>query len=204
MTLQNTIIAGNTAANGLGDPAGAPTPGPNVDGTVISNGHNLLGVATDAGGFGGSGDKTNANPALAALANNGGPTRTMALLAGSAAVDAGVAASATLDQRGEPRTFDDPGVANAPTSDGTDIGAFERQSRCDLCCPTNITVPNDRGRRGAVVNYEQPSGKGCGRIKCDRPSGSSFPLGETIVTCTSEAGPECSFKVTVKGPVPLR
>jgi hypothetical protein len=201
VTLENTIIAGNTAANGLGDPAGAPTPGPNVDGTITSNGHNLLGVATDAGGFVGTGDKTGANAMLAALANNGGPTRTMALSPGSAAIDAGVAAGATLDQRGQPRTFNDLGVANAPTSDGTDMGAFERQSGqspCRLCCSNNISVPGG-GRRGAVVDYQQPSGTGCGRITCDRASGSFFPLGETIVTCTSSAGPACSFKVTVTG-----
>ena len=83
VTLENTIIAGNTAANGLGDTTGAPTPGPNVDGTITSNGHNLLGVATDAGGFTGTGDLTGANPMLAALADNGGPTQTMELLPGS-------------------------------------------------------------------------------------------------------------------------
>src|SRR6185369_16548464 len=32
VTLENTIIAGNTAANGTGNTTGAPTPGPNVDG----------------------------------------------------------------------------------------------------------------------------------------------------------------------------
>jgi hypothetical protein len=201
VTLQNTIIAGNTAANGLGDTAGAPTAGPNVDGAVASNGHNLLGVTTDAGGFVGVGDKTGANAMLAALADNGGPTRTMALSAGSAAIDAGVAAGSSSDQRGLPRTVDDPGAANAPTSDGTDIGAYERQSLCHLCCPNNITVTAERGRRGAVVDFSGPTGTGCGRIKCDRLSGSVFPLGETIVTCTSSAGPACSFKVTVRGPL---
>jgi hypothetical protein len=198
VTLENTIIAGNTAGNGLGDIAGAPTPGPNVDGTVTSNGHNLLGVTTDAVGFSGTGDKTGANPMLLALANNGGPTQTMALSAGSAAIDAGVAAGATFDQRGLTRTVNDPGVADAPTSDGTDIGAFEAASRCNLCCPNNISVPIDRGKRGAVVNYSKPSGTDCGRITCDHASGSFFPIGETIVTCTSSAGPACSFKVTVK------
>jgi len=204
VTLENTIIAGNTAANGTGNVAGAPTPGPNVDGTVTSNGHNLLGVATDAGGFGGPGDKIGANPMLAALADNGGPTNTMALSAGSAAIDAGVAAGATFDQRGMARTVDDPGVANAATSDGTDIGAFEGQSLCNLCCPNNITVPNDPGKRGAVVNYRHPSATGCGRVTCDHASGSFFPVGETIVTCTSPAGPACSFKVTVRGTVSPR
>jgi len=32
----------------------------------------------------------------------------------------------TIDQRGEPRPFDQPGVVNA--DDGTDIGAFELQN----------------------------------------------------------------------------
>ncbi|HYN00173.1 MAG TPA: choice-of-anchor Q domain-containing protein [Aestuariivirgaceae bacterium] len=129
VTLENTIVAGNSAANGAGDISGAPTPGPNVDGTITSNGHNLLGVTTDAGGFSGTGDKTGANPMLVALANNGGPTRTMALAAGSAAINAGVAAGATFDQRGLPRTVNNPGVPNAATSDGTDIGAFEAASK---------------------------------------------------------------------------
>jgi hypothetical protein len=197
VSLENTIIAGNTAANGAGNNAGAPTPGPNVDGAITSNGHNLLGVATDATGFTGAGDKTGANPMLAPLADNGGPTQTMALSPGSAAIDSGVAAGATTDQRGEPRTFDEPGVGNAATSDGTDIGAFEVQSGCILCCPTNISVSNDPGQCGAVVKYKDPSGRGCGRLKCDHPSGSFFPLGDTWVTCTSAAGPSCSFKVTV-------
>jgi len=58
-------------------------------------------------------------------------------------------------------------------------------------------VPNDAGVCGAVVNYTTPSGLGCGTVTCDRPSGSLFPLGNTIVTCTSSAGPTCDFTVTV-------
>jgi len=186
VTLENTIIADNTAANGTGDTTGAPTPGPNVDGAVTSNGHNLLGTATEATGFTGSGDQTNANPMLAALADNGGPTQTMALLTGSAAIDAGVAAGATTDQRGLPRTFDDPGVANAATSDGTDIGAFEGQTAtCSLTCPTDISVSNDTDQCGAVVSYTTPSGAGCGTVACAPASGSFFALGDTMVTCTS-------------------
>lgn len=197
VTLENTIIAGNTAANGTGDTTGAPTPGPNVDGAVTSNGHNLLGIATEATGFTGTGDMTGADPMLAALADNGGPTQTMALSPGSPAIDAGVAAGASFDQRGRPRTFDDPGVVNAATSDGTDIGAFELQPLCTLTCPTDISVPNDPGLCGAVVDYREPSGEGCGRVMCDTPSGSFFPVGATLVTCTSSVGPTCSFTVTV-------
>ena len=197
VTLQNTIIAGNTAANGAGNTSAAPTAGPNVDGAVSSLGHNLLGVTTEATGFTGAGDQTSANPMLAALANNGGPTRTMALSAGSPAIDAGVAAGATFDQRGLPRTFDQTGVANAATSDGTDIGAFELQPLCTLTCPGDITVPNDPGTCAAVVTYTAPSGSECGTVTCDHPSGTSFAVGDTMVTCTSSVGPTCTFKVTV-------
>jgi hypothetical protein len=202
VTLENTIIAVNTAANGLGDTTGAPTPGPNVDGAVISNGHNLLGVATEATGFSGTGDLTGANPMLAPLADNGGPTETMKLLPGSDAIDAGVAAGATFDQRGMPRTVDDPGVTNEATSDGTDIGAFEGEVPCILVCPTDIVAANNPGLCGAVVNYTEPSGAGCGTITCDHPSGSFFAVGETTVICTSSVGPTCNFKVTVNDTEP--
>jgi hypothetical protein len=199
VTLENTIIAGNTAANGAGDATGAPVPGPDVDGTVTSNGHNLLGNTTEAAGFTGTGDLTGVNPSLMPLADNGGPTQTMALSPGSPAIDAGVAAGALFDQRGRPRTYDDPGVANAATSDATDIGAFELQPLCTLsACPEDIEVSNDPDECGAVVTYEEPSGEGCGTVTCDHPSGSFFDVGETTVTCTSPVGPSCSFKVTVK------
>ena len=59
---------------------------------------------------------TFADPLLAPLADNGGPTQTMALLAGSPAIDAGATTGAgcpTFDQRGATR------VGNC------DIGAFE-------------------------------------------------------------------------------
>jgi predicted outer membrane repeat protein len=57
-----------------------------------------------------------ANPKLAALADNGGPTKTRALPKGSPAIDAGVKAGApTVDQRGKPRDAK------------PDLGAYELQ-----------------------------------------------------------------------------
>ena len=198
VTLENTIIAGNTAANGTGDTTGAPTPGPNVDGAVTSNGHNLLGIATEATGFTGTGDQTGANPMLAALADNGGPTQTMALSPGSPAIDAGVAAGASFDQRGQPRTFDDPGVANAATSDGTDIGAFERQYLV-AASPVQPTLacrmtPTSAARLSITRLLPEQA---AAQSRVTIPSGSFFAVGDTTVTCTSSAGPTCSFKVTV-------
>jgi hypothetical protein len=196
-TFENTIIADNTAANGTGDNSSPPVSAPNVDGTVTSNGHNLLGATTGATGFSGTGDQIGANPMLAVLADNGGPTKTMALTPGSPAIDAGVASLATTDQRGRMRTYDDPGTVNAATSDGTDIGAFELQPDCLLTCPTDFSVSNDPDQCGANVSYSIPPDAACGTVTCDHASGSFFGVGPTTVQCTSTAGPTCSFTVTV-------
>ena len=109
--LVNTIIAGNTAATG---------PDCGGDGTLISQANNLVGSGTGCPSSG-PGDVT-VNPAevfielLGPLQNNGGPTRTHALLPDSPALDAGDdAAAPTTDQRGVPR----------PQGLGSDIGAFE-------------------------------------------------------------------------------
>jgi hypothetical protein len=72
-----------------------------------------------------SSDKLQQDPRIGPLEDNGGPTRTHALLAGSPAIDAGTSGGLAFDQRGQPRPLDHPGVPNAPGSDGTDIGAFE-------------------------------------------------------------------------------
>jgi uncharacterized repeat protein (TIGR01451 family) len=61
---------------------------------------------------------------LGALANNGGPTQTMALLAGSPAIDHGATISAiTTDQRGGPRP--------QPPGGAYDVGAYERGAVVD-------------------------------------------------------------------------
>jgi Ca2+-binding RTX toxin-like protein len=70
-------------------------------------------------------NKTGVDPQLSALANNGGTTPTHLPALGSAALDSGVANATTPDQRGQARPFDDPEIANATGSDGSDIGAVE-------------------------------------------------------------------------------
>ena len=81
-------------------------------GTTVSLGRNLFSDSPDV--TLNPTDLINTNPLLGPLANNGGPTQTMALLPGSSAIGAGVAvAGVTTDQRGIPR-------GNAP-----DIGAFQ-------------------------------------------------------------------------------
>jgi hypothetical protein len=119
VNVQNTIIAGN-AANA--------THGPDVNGTFVTQGNNLIGVA-DASSTsfvnGTMNDQVGSvaspiNALLGPLQNNGGPTFSQALKPGSPAVGAAAGAGApTTDQRGFPR----PGAGqNAPS-----IGALETQ-----------------------------------------------------------------------------
>ena len=99
--------------------------------TFLSKGYNLIGDGNATGAFNQSlqDQVGTTDPKLGALADNGGTTKTHALLAGSPAVDKGDKGNTdlTIDQRGEPRPFDDPNVAPATGGDNSDIGAFEAQ-----------------------------------------------------------------------------
>ena len=75
---------------------------------------------------------------------------------------------------------------------------------CILTCPADQTVSNAPGECSQIVNYPAPTDNGgiCQVVTCDPASGSSFPVNVppdtgTTVTCTSTAGPTCSFLVTV-------
>jgi hypothetical protein len=75
------------------------------------------------------------NPLLAgALANNGGPTETLALQPSSPVIDQGSSSiggpDPTHDQRGLTRPVEFSGIANAVGGNGSDIGAFEVQADC--------------------------------------------------------------------------
>ena len=108
----NLGIAGLGGDGGGGNPAGTPgVSGTAWGGTACSTLVNTLIVSnTPAGG------DTFTDPKLGLLADNGGPTLTMALLPGSPAIDAGNTSLAPdTDQRGFPR----------PAGLAADIGAFE-------------------------------------------------------------------------------
>src|SRR5215216_2632230 len=69
---------------------------------------------------------------------------------------------------------------------------------CLITCPANITVSNDPTQCGAVVNYPAPTTSGtCGTTTCSPASGSFFPVGTTPITCSTTAGPSCSFTISV-------
>jgi hypothetical protein len=118
----NSIVAGNSGG-----------VSPDASGSFVSDGFNLIGERDGSTGFTAISDQTGTiaaplDPKLGPLQNNGGPTGTRALLTGSPAIDAGISANLSSDQRGAARTHDYPGIPNAPGGDGTDIGSFESGS----------------------------------------------------------------------------
>ena len=109
--LGNTIVAGNRNYQNR-----------DVSGPFASQGHNLIGRSEGSTGFtnGQNGDQVGTapspiDPMLGPLADNGGPTKTHALLEGSPAIDKGDSFGATTDQRGVAR----------PQGTASDIGSFE-------------------------------------------------------------------------------
>lgn len=109
-TLTSSLVTGNTAATGA-----------NLanSGAFTSGGNNLVGSGGNAGTVGITLQQSDLVPTEAvpdilqtALADNGGPTQTLALVEDSPAIDAG--SGSGPDQRGEP-----------VVSEARDIGAFE-------------------------------------------------------------------------------
>ena len=138
LTLTNSTVSSNSAGTGGGiantvnvqlkNTIVDNNAGGNCAGSIVSSGHNL---SSDAScGFVGPGDLNGTNPLLGPLANNGGPTRTHALLPGSPALDAVPVAdcSASTDQRGVSR----------PQGVACDTGAYEER---ETPTPTR-TVPH--------------------------------------------------------------
>jgi hypothetical protein len=124
ISLHNTILAGNTVVPSGGtaclrDLYTSTVKPPQY----ISLGYNLIqapGGVTFTGTT--AGNIYGIDPKLGPLANNGGPTETMALLEGSPAISGGdpdTAGLPTTDQRGLPRVVDGR----------VDIGAFEVQAQ---------------------------------------------------------------------------
>jgi len=83
------------------------------------------------------------------------------------------------------------------------------EGACVISCPSNITVNNDAGQCGAIVNYPMPTYTGnCGTVAASQASGTFFPVGTTTVTVTGTrldgSTDSCSFTVTVNDVEPLQ
>jgi HYR domain len=195
VVLTNLGYTGDAAPGATISSGSAVGPGVSL-GRVASGGHNL---ASDMScPFAAVSDQNTVNPLLGPLADNGGPTPTMALGAGSPAIDAGDDASCpSTDQRGVTR----------PQGPHCDIGAFEHTSTgndADLALsgvPTNFTVPATSSA-GAIVSYTAPTAfdevgdSPAATVSCTPASGSPFPIGTTTVTCTATSTNDFNSPVT--------
>ena len=141
--LKSTILAKNSA----------PT-GPDIasNSTVPSQGYNLIGNNAGATITAATGDQIGTpaapvDPLLGPLQDNGGPTKTHALLTGSKAIDKGDSNSTLADQRGFFRPVDTTSITNA--GDGADIGAYEVQADQLIGCSEINLVVNSNADSGA-------------------------------------------------------
>ncbi len=135
-TLDNSIVAVNTGEDGPDDIAGA--------GVSLGSAYNLIGVdetGSLTNGTDGNQVVGATNPGLGLPANNGGPTQTSALLAGSPAIDAGSNALAVDPTTDQPLTYDQRGPGFPRIVNGTvDIGAYERPLASSIGPATVYTV----------------------------------------------------------------
>ena len=150
-SLTNCTVAWNQAIGGLGGAGGSPSIGERGAGTAGSPGGNGIAFGvTDCSGSGlintliasnsPAGNDTFTDPKLGPLANNGGPTLTMALLPGSPAIDAATSGAPATDQRGVPR----------PVGSFSDFGAYEFTAVLEISqtleSGINVLVHGPRGQ----------------------------------------------------------
>lgn len=126
----SSVLVSNSIVKDTCDPS---------DGSIISAGYNI--ESGTSCGFTATGDQQNTNPNLQTLANNGGPTDTMAILNTSAAYNTGnpavpsgtPPAAETTDQRGIVR----------PQGGRADVGAFELVVVTETPTSTSTPTPTD-------------------------------------------------------------
>jgi hypothetical protein len=126
LDIANTIVAGNGFKVSWGKDCMQPI---GADGTPGS-------ISSSIDGNGTCGAPNHADPRLAPLADNGGPTFTRALLAGSPAIDAGGTGCPATDQRGASRVG------------ACDIGAFEYGSTAPQGQPSSSGSGSGSGSVG--------------------------------------------------------
>lgn len=141
LVMENSIVALNTGGTGA-----------DLSGTATSLGFNLIGTGAGATISAKPSDQIGVSAAqlkLGPLQDNGGPTMTHALGAGSVAIDRGKSFGYFYDQRGLARAVDSPTIPNQAGGDGSDIGAYEVQPQVLAGCKEIDTVVSNSNDSGA-------------------------------------------------------
>ena len=143
--------------------------------------------------FAGIGDLQNTDPMLGALANNGGPTNTLALLAGSPAIDRMPPPCSTgVDQRGTSR----------PQAGGCDIGAFELEAPSNAFTFGELKRNRKRGTAVQRVSVPGPGTLDLGGSGIAKVSRGVVAAG--VVKVKVKARAKAKAKLNGKGKVKLR
>ena len=167
VSLRNSIIAHNTGGN---ETNCAPLTGAEYLGVNLS----------DDASCGTHANMLVAPPLLGALGNNGGPTRTHALLKESPAIDAAVACDVTVDQRYVAR----------PQGAACDIGAFEFNDYI------TVAVQIDGG---GTVNPKTGSTIVSGSVTCS----AATPVGLEVALAQTQKARRGTAVVEAKGVVTI-
>ncbi|HEX4592004.1 MAG TPA: choice-of-anchor Q domain-containing protein, partial [Gemmataceae bacterium] len=139
--LDDSIVAGNSAVNGFNDFSIAST-------ATVTTAYSAIGSTAGFNYAAGPGDlPVGTDLKLQTLANNGGPTQTVAFAAGSPLLNAGdPALTGTSDQRGVPRS-----IGGLP-----DIGAYEYQPITVADVQVNDGSAQRSELRSIVVTFSGP------------------------------------------------
>jgi CSLREA domain-containing protein len=176
LTLLSSTVTGNTSSQvgaGVANSGGTAVLANTIVGTnsgadcagvgFTSDGHNLASDATC--GLTGTGDLPNTSPLLGPLQDNGGPTPTHGLLAGSPAIDAGdpnaPGGAGTACPADDQRGFDRTGAVRC------DIGAVEQEAPvlltfeipgpnvpCADCSEFGLSTGIDVSQAGPIVDLD--------------------------------------------------
>jgi len=167
-SLKDSIIAGNSATTApdidLQDPPSTPPTRNVISYTFIGNGSSGLansGISNKDANHNLVGSSSAMPSWLGPLANNGGPTQTMALLPGSPAIGAGTSVSSvSTDQRGQP--LDRP----------PDLGAYQTQD-----APTTSAGTTQFHGENYVATINSSSNI----VLTNQTTGASVTLGDSAV-----------------------
>jgi CSLREA domain-containing protein len=180
LRLRNTILAYNTAVN----PA---TGNCRIAGSFVDEGGNLSSDASCP--FTNPFSKSNTDPILGPLQNNGGRTDTMALQSGSPAIDAGVPPEGdckdhldgplTYDQRYFPRPVDGDGNGKATCDSGAyEAGPGSNDTPTPTPTDTPIPTPTDTPTDTPIpTSTDTPT-----PIPTDTPTPTNTPMPRIKVT----------------------
>jgi hypothetical protein len=160
-TFLNTIVSGTGTMCSIAQ-----------GGKHISQGFN---IASDSScTFNAGGDRPNTDAQLGPLQNNGGPTRTHALLPGSPAIDLGTGVGCpTIDQRG----------AGRPLGASCDVGAFEFGVLLAA-----VELNGSTFETGDIVTYHATVNPGLAQTPVDIYFGTRLPDGTLLSFVEQEPG----------------